>query len=546
MRSNGVRRMAFSSTGSIYGEAPVVPTPEDAPFPVQTSLYGASKLAGEGLIQAYCEGFGFQAWIFRFVSILGERYTHGHVFDFSKSLSADPSCLRVLGDGRQRKSYLYVQDCLDAILLAMERATGKINVFNLGTDEFCVLNESIGWITGRLGVSPAAGLHRRRPRLDRRQSVHLPRHRTHSRARLDSQALDPRSRPADGRLPAGAIRKCSRRALERRGARTLAPGIGYGRLHGCGRPLGDGIRSRTRRPSRRWRPGGRPSPNRTSRADRRAGCRRGRCSSPSISRARFATREVVWVTFDTPVDEDDSRMSSYVERQVEAMFPDLADRLPSCSARRNCPSERSEARAGVATVAAGRHGLVRLLAREPPARQGNRGVHEPGSRCRRRARRARPRDASRRCLRRSRDRIEWMSVESAEMTKHARERIPCDVGHLHQRAGGDLRAGRRRCQGGRAWTQHRAPHRAPRLLVPGRRICWRDAGAGCRVSSRRSERARTTHAADGWRRRQQRRAQVVGPAAARVGPRRPCRSEDRGLGPHVQARHGHDSAIDAD
>ena len=154
MRSNGVRRVAFSSTGSIYGEAPIVPTPEDAPFPVQTSLYGASKLAGEGLIQAYCEGFGFQGWIFRFVSILGERYTHGHVFDFSKSLSADPGRLRVLGNGRQRKSYLYVQDCLDAILLAMERATGKTNVFNLGTDEFCVLNESIGWITGRLGVSP--------------------------------------------------------------------------------------------------------------------------------------------------------------------------------------------------------------------------------------------------------------------------------------------------------------------------------------------------------------------------------------------------------
>ena len=90
MRANGVRRIAFSSTGSIYGEAAVIPTPEDAPFPVQTSLYGASKLAGEGLIQAYCEGFGFQAWIFRFVSILGERYTHGHVFDFYRKLRADP------------------------------------------------------------------------------------------------------------------------------------------------------------------------------------------------------------------------------------------------------------------------------------------------------------------------------------------------------------------------------------------------------------------------------------------------------------------------
>ncbi len=154
MRANGVRRIAFASTGSIYGEATVIPTPESAPFPVQTSLYGASKLAGEGLIQAYCEGFGFQGWIFRFVSILGERYTHGHVFDFFKSLTADPTRLRVLGDGRQRKSYLYVQDCIDAMLLAMARATGKVNIFNLGTDEFCLLNDSIGWITERLGVAP--------------------------------------------------------------------------------------------------------------------------------------------------------------------------------------------------------------------------------------------------------------------------------------------------------------------------------------------------------------------------------------------------------
>ncbi len=154
MRANGVTRVAFSSTGSIYGEAPTIPTPEDAPFPVQTSLYGASKLAGEGLIQAYCEGFGFRAWIFRFVSILGERYTHGHVFDFYRSLRADASRLRVLGNGRQRKSYLYIQDCIDAILLAMDRATDKVNVLNLGTDEYCEVNDSIGWMTSHLGVAP--------------------------------------------------------------------------------------------------------------------------------------------------------------------------------------------------------------------------------------------------------------------------------------------------------------------------------------------------------------------------------------------------------
>jgi len=154
MRANGIKKIAFSSTGSVYGESPVVPTPEDGPFPIQTSLYGASKAACEGLIAAYCEGFGFQSCIFRFVSILGERYTHGHVFDFYQKLKADPSRLPVLGNGKQRKSYLYVQDCIDAILLAMDKATDKVNIFNLGVDGYCELNDSIGWICGALDVKP--------------------------------------------------------------------------------------------------------------------------------------------------------------------------------------------------------------------------------------------------------------------------------------------------------------------------------------------------------------------------------------------------------
>lgn len=153
-RLNRVKRFVFSSTGSVYGEAPVIPTPEDAPFPVQTSLYGASKLAGEGLIQAYAEGFGIQGFIFRFVSILGERYSHGHVYDFYKKLCADPSRLPVLGNGHQKKSYLYVHDCIDAIFTALEKATGKVNTFNLGTDEYCEVNDSIGWICGHLGLKP--------------------------------------------------------------------------------------------------------------------------------------------------------------------------------------------------------------------------------------------------------------------------------------------------------------------------------------------------------------------------------------------------------
>jgi UDP-glucose 4-epimerase len=154
MRLNGVPRIAFSSTGSVYGEARVFPTPEDAPFPVQTSLYGASKLAGEGLIEAYCEGYGFQGFIFRFVSILGERYSHGHVFDFYKKLLDNPNELSILGDGHQRKSYLYVQDCIDAILCVIEKAQEKVNLYNLGTDEYCEVNDSIGWICEHLGLNP--------------------------------------------------------------------------------------------------------------------------------------------------------------------------------------------------------------------------------------------------------------------------------------------------------------------------------------------------------------------------------------------------------
>jgi UDP-glucose 4-epimerase len=154
MRANNIKKIVFSSTGSVYGEASVIPTPEACPFPVQTSLYGASKLAGEGLISAYCEGFGFQAWIFRFVSILGERYTHGHVFDFYQKLLENPQELAVLGNGRQRKSYLYIQDCVSAIFTALEGAEDKVNVFNLGTDEYCEVNDSISWITETLGLSP--------------------------------------------------------------------------------------------------------------------------------------------------------------------------------------------------------------------------------------------------------------------------------------------------------------------------------------------------------------------------------------------------------
>ena len=154
MRVNGVKKILFSSTGSVYGEASHIPTSEFSEFPIQTSLYGASKLAGEAMISAYCEGFGMQSWIFRFVSILGERYTHGHVFDFYQKLQEDQTHLLVLGNGLQRKSYLYVQDCIDAIFFALERAKDKVNIFNLGVDNYVEVNDSIGWICEELNLKP--------------------------------------------------------------------------------------------------------------------------------------------------------------------------------------------------------------------------------------------------------------------------------------------------------------------------------------------------------------------------------------------------------
>jgi len=154
MRDAGVRRIALASTGAIYGDTAVFPTPERAPFPVQTSLYAASKLAAEAYVQAYCEGFGFQAVIVRLVSVLGERYSHGHVFDFVKQLREHPERLDVLGDGRQRKSYVDVGDCVRAMALALREARAPVEIFNVGSDETMTVDESIGFITARLGVEP--------------------------------------------------------------------------------------------------------------------------------------------------------------------------------------------------------------------------------------------------------------------------------------------------------------------------------------------------------------------------------------------------------
>ena len=153
MRVTGVKRIVFASSGSVYGEPSLFPTPEDCPFPLQTSLYGASKAAAEGLISAYTQGCGLRATIFRFVSILGPRYTHGHVLDFTRQLITNPTRLFVLGNGTQRKSYLHVSDCCRALVASLD-SVGGCEVFNLGVDGYCTVNNSISWISQRLEARP--------------------------------------------------------------------------------------------------------------------------------------------------------------------------------------------------------------------------------------------------------------------------------------------------------------------------------------------------------------------------------------------------------
>jgi len=151
MRVHGIKKIVFSSSATVYGEPDVFPTPEDY-TPIQTSLYGASKLSCEAMIEAYCEYYDMQSWIFRFVSWVGERYTHGVVFDFMKKLQKNPQELEILGDGKQRKSYLDVQDGVDGIFYAFTHANDKVNIFNLGHDDWMNVLDLADIVCAELGL----------------------------------------------------------------------------------------------------------------------------------------------------------------------------------------------------------------------------------------------------------------------------------------------------------------------------------------------------------------------------------------------------------
>ncbi len=157
MRNLSIKNIIFASTGSVYGENQEIPTSENCPFPVQTSLYGASKLAAEAFIAAYCEGFEINAAVCRFVSLMGPRYTHGHVVDFVQSLKNDPKNLTILGDGNQYKSYFHVNDCMNAMILLAKQIGKNIKGFypiNLGTEDGITVKESAEIICKTLGYEP--------------------------------------------------------------------------------------------------------------------------------------------------------------------------------------------------------------------------------------------------------------------------------------------------------------------------------------------------------------------------------------------------------
>jgi UDP-glucose 4-epimerase len=151
MRAVGASAIVFTSSATVYGEPEVFPTPENYPG-LQTSLYGASKLAAEAIVQAYGEYFGIRSHAFRFVSWVGERYSHGVVYDFMNKLRADPTRLEILGDGNQKKSYLDVSDGIHGMFLALEQMVDLKNVINLGHEEYMNVTELARIVCDEMGL----------------------------------------------------------------------------------------------------------------------------------------------------------------------------------------------------------------------------------------------------------------------------------------------------------------------------------------------------------------------------------------------------------
>lgn len=152
-RKTGIKEFVFTSTGCVYGDSTIIPTPESEPFPIQTSLYGSSKVAAEGMLSSYAANGAFNVTVLRFVSVLGENYHHGHVIDFVRNLTNSPSVLKILGNGTQRKSYINVKDCVDALIQL--RGNSPFNVFNIGHRSYLEVQESAKLISKFMGLTPS-------------------------------------------------------------------------------------------------------------------------------------------------------------------------------------------------------------------------------------------------------------------------------------------------------------------------------------------------------------------------------------------------------
>ncbi len=152
MRKNGVERLIFTSTSTVYGEAKVIPTPEDYPT-IPISIYGASKVACEAMIASYCHTFDIKAWIYRFANVIGRRSNHGVIYDFIMKLKRNPNELEILGNGEQNKSYIYISDCVDAMFHGL-KANDWINIFNIGSEDQIKVKRIAKIVCEEMGLNP--------------------------------------------------------------------------------------------------------------------------------------------------------------------------------------------------------------------------------------------------------------------------------------------------------------------------------------------------------------------------------------------------------
>lgn len=155
MRFHGVKNIYFTSTSTIYGEAEIIPTPEDYGIMKPISIYGASKLACEALISAYCHRFEMQAVVFRLANVIGQRSYHGVIHDFMRKLERDPNEMEILGDGKQDKSYIHIGDCVDAMMTAIKNAEMPFDVFNIGSEDSVTTIDIAKIVSGEMGLRPS-------------------------------------------------------------------------------------------------------------------------------------------------------------------------------------------------------------------------------------------------------------------------------------------------------------------------------------------------------------------------------------------------------